>query len=66
MKLLASLALLAFVTWALHAWVGLFENRSLAIGIWIGGSLLIAFLFDRKDARREGKSLLGLWRSPPR
>lgn len=53
MKLLASLALLAFVTWALHAWVGLFADENVALALAVVAALLIAFIYDRRQASRR-------------
>lgn len=53
MKLLASLALLAFVTWAAHAWLGLFDNIYLGAAAGLAILFTYAFIYDRLRASRR-------------
>lgn len=53
MKLLASIALVAFCTWLTHAWLGLFDN--LYVGGAVGLSIIFtyAFIYDRVQASKR-------------
>lgn len=53
MKLLASLTLLAFVTWGANAWLGLFENFYVGAGIWVAVALTYAVIYDRAQASKR-------------
>jgi hypothetical protein len=56
-QFLAVTALGLFVSWLVHLWIGLFDNLYVAVGIWLAGCLLFAFIYDRREARTRRSTL---------
>lgn len=57
-QFIAGLALLGVTTWLVNRWLGLFgpEYFYEAAGFWIGAMLLIAWIYDRRQATLKKSS----------
>jgi len=52
-QFLAVTALGLVVSWALHQWVGLFDNKWMAFALWFAVLITYGYLYDRHTARRH-------------
>ncbi len=52
-QFIAGLALLGVTTWLVNRWLGLFgpDNFYGAAALWIGAMCLIAWIYDRRQAK---------------
>jgi flagellar biogenesis protein FliO len=66
LKFGAVIALGLFVAWMVRTWVGFFENEDLALGLMVAMTFFIAWLMDRRTARkaRSSQGLQGRDRAP--
>lgn len=56
LQLFAVVALGLGISWVLHQWVGLFDSKPVAFGVWFAALFAIGFTVDRRTARRRRRS----------